>query len=94
MSEQIIKLETQGEHTAESHIQNKATKLFSFLQAAAIQQMVETNPIANATNMRLGLELHSNRSAKVSPGMQRLVHREVARARARTLQAFTQAVTG
>jgi hypothetical protein len=83
-------LETQGEHTAESHIQDKVTKLLSLPQAAAIQQIVETMPMANATNVRRGLELHSDKAAKVSPGKQRLVARAVASARARALQPFTQ----
>ena len=52
--------------------------------------MVSTNPMANATTVRRGLELLPNPAAKVSPSKQRLVQRAVARARARTLQPFTQ----
>ena len=52
--------------------------------------MVSTNPMANATTVRRGLELLPNPAAKISPSKQRLVQRAVARARARTLQPFTQ----
>ncbi len=78
--------------TAESHIQDKVTKLLSLPQAAAIQQIVQTMPMANATNVRRRLELHSDKAAKVSPGKQHsdLVARAVASACARALQPFTQ----
>jgi hypothetical protein len=44
-----IKLEAQGEHTAESHVQDKVSKFLSIQQTAALQQMVSTNPKVSAT---------------------------------------------
>ncbi len=39
-----IKLEGQGEHTAESHVQDKVSKFLTIQQSAALEQMVSTNP--------------------------------------------------
>ncbi len=39
-----IKLEGQGEHTAESHVQDKVAKFLTIQQSSALEQMVSTNP--------------------------------------------------
>ena len=85
-----IKLEAQGEHTAESHVQDKVTKFLSIPQTAALQQMVATNPMVSSTTARRGLELHSDPAAKISPSKARLVARAVVAARARALEPFSQ----
>jgi hypothetical protein len=89
-SEAIIKFETQGEHTTESHVQDKVTR--SVPQSAAIQQMVSTNPRANSSTVRRGLDLLPESAVKISPSklLVRLVQRAVSKARARTLEPFTQ----
>ena len=46
-----IKLEAQGEHTAESHVQDKVSKFLSISQSAALQQMVATNPMVGSTTV-------------------------------------------
>jgi hypothetical protein len=46
-----IKLEAQGEHTAESHVQDKVSKFLSIQQTAALQQMVSTNPMVSSTTV-------------------------------------------
>ncbi len=89
-SDTIIKLEAQGEHIAESHVQDKVTKSLTVPQTAAIQQIVSANPTANATTVRRGLELLSDPVAKISPSKQRLVQHAVSKARDRALQPFTQ----
>ena len=89
-SDSIIKLESQGEHTAESHAQDKVQKFLTVPQSAAVERMVSTMPMLNATNVRRGLDLLDEPAAKISPSKQRLVQRAVAKARARTLQPFTQ----
>ena len=53
----MIKLETQGEHTLESHVQDKVERLLTIQQTAAIEQAVAINPMANATNVRFVLPL-------------------------------------
>ena len=88
-SQSLIKLETQGEHTPESHVLDKVTKFLSIPQAAAIDSVVTTNPMGNATAVRRGLELHPDPMVKVSPSKQRMVQRAVARARAKALLPFT-----
>ena len=88
-SQALIKLETQGEHTPESHVLDKVTKFLSSPQAAAIDSVVTTNPMGNATAVRRGLELHPDPMVKVSPSKQRMVQRAVARARAKALLPFT-----
>jgi hypothetical protein len=85
-----IKLEAQGEQTAERHLQDKVTKFLSIPQSAALEQMVATNPMVSSTTVRRGLELHPDPAAKISPSKQRLVQRAVAAAHARELQPFTQ----
>ena len=89
-SSSIIKLESQGEHTPESHMVDKVTKFLTIRQSSAIEQMVSTNPMASATNVRRGLELLPEAASKVSPSKQRLVQRAVASARARVLQPFSR----
>jgi hypothetical protein len=89
-SEVVIKLETQDEHTAESRTRDKVTRLLSVPQTAAIQQMVSTNSMANASTVRRGLDLLPKSVVKISPSKQRLVQRAVSKARARTLEPFTQ----
>ena len=49
-----IKLESQGEHSAESHVQDKVTKFLSIPQTAALEQMVATNPMVSATSVLRG----------------------------------------
>ena len=83
-------MEAQGEHTAESHVQDKVTKFLSIPQTAALQQMVATNPMVSSTTARRGLELHSDAAAKISPSKARLVARAVVAARARALEPFSQ----
>jgi hypothetical protein len=65
-----IKLEAQGEHTAESHIQDKVSKFLSIQQTAALQQMVSTNPKVSATSCRRGLELLPDPAAQISERFQ------------------------
>ncbi len=84
-----IKLESQGEHTAESHVQDKVSKFLSLRQTAALEQMVSTNPMVSATSARRGLELLPDPASKISPSKQRLVARAVSAARLRTLQPFS-----
>ena len=85
-----IKLEAQGEHTAESHLQDKVSKFLSIQQSAALEQMVSTNPMVSATSCRRGLQLHPDPAAQISPSKQRLVARAVSAARLRTLKPFSQ----
>ena len=85
-----IKLESQGEHTAESHVQDKVTKFLSLQQSAALEQMVSTNPMVSATSVRRGLDLLPDPAARISPSKQRLVARAVVAARLRTLEPFSQ----
>jgi hypothetical protein len=68
-----IKLEAQGEHTPESHVQDEVSKFLSIQQTAALEQMVSTNPMVSATSARRGLELHPDPAAQSSPSKQRLV---------------------
>ena len=89
-SDTIIRLLTQGEHTPESHLEDKVTKFLSVPQAAAVERIISTMPLLNATNVRRGLDLLDEPAAKISPSKQRLVQRAVAKARAKTLQPFTQ----
>ncbi len=84
-----IKLEAQGEHTAESHVQDKVSKFLSIQQTAALEQMVSTNPMVSATSARRGLELLPDPASKISPSKQRLVARAVSAARLRTLKPFS-----
>ena len=84
-----IKLESQGEHTAESHVQDKVSKFLSIQQTSALEQMVSTNPMVSATSARRGLELLPDPASKISPSKQRLVARAVSAARLRTLQPFS-----
>ena len=65
------------------------TNILSIPQAAAIDSVVTTNPMGNATAVRRGLELHPDPMVKVSPSKQRMVQRAVARARAKALLPFT-----
>ncbi len=39
-----IKLDAQGEHTAESHVQDKISKFLSIEQTAALEQMLSLHP--------------------------------------------------
>ena len=89
-SSAIVKLESQGEHTLTSHVVDNVTKFLTIPQTAAIEQMVATNPMASATNVRRGLDLLDDEASKVSPSKQRMVQRAVARARSRVLEPFTQ----
>ncbi len=70
-------LDTQGEHTAESHVLDKVTKFLSIPQAATIDSAVTTNPMGDATAVRRGLELLPDPMVKVSPSKQRMVQRAV-----------------
>ena len=85
-----IKLESQGEHTSESHIQDKVSKFLSIPQSAALQQMVATNPMVSSTTVRRGLDLLPDDASKISPSKSRLVVRAVVAARARALEPFSQ----
>ncbi len=62
-----IKLEAQGEHTAESHVQDKVTKKLSIPQTATLQQMVATNPRVSSTTVQRGLELLPDSASKILP---------------------------
>ena len=86
----LIYLEGQGEHTAQSHVQDKVSKFLTVQQSSALEQMVSTNPMASSTTVRRGLELLPDSASKISPSKARLVRRAVARARARALQPFSQ----
>ena len=85
-----IKLEAQGEHSAESHVQDKVTNILSIPQTAALQQMVATNPMVSSTTVRRGLELHPDSASKISQSKARLVAWAVVAARARALLPFSQ----
>jgi hypothetical protein len=50
----VIQLEAQGEHTAESHAQDKVSKFLIIQQSSALEQMVSTNPMASSTTVRRG----------------------------------------
>jgi hypothetical protein len=86
----IIRLEGQGEHTAESHLQDKVSKFLTVQQSSALEQMGSTNPMVSATTVRRGLELLPDAASKISPSKQRLVSRAVSAARARALEPFSQ----
>ncbi len=87
----VIHLEAQGEHTAESHVQDKVSKFLTIQQSSALEQMVSTNPMVSSTTVRCGLELLPDSASKISPTKARLVARAVsaARARARALHPFS-----
>ena len=51
-TEKTIQLESQGEHSAQSHASDKLTKFLTLPQTAAVQQIVGTNPMVNATTVR------------------------------------------
>ena len=85
-----IKLEAHGEHTAESHVQDKVSKFLSIPQSAALQQMVATNPMVSSTTVLRGLELLPDDASEISPSKARLVARAVVAARARALEPFSQ----
>ncbi len=85
-----IKLEAQGEHTAESHVHDKVTIFLSIPQTAALQQMVATNPMVSSTTVRRGLELLPDSASKISPSKARLAARAVVAARARVSLPFFQ----
>ena len=53
-----IKLEAQGEHTAESHVQDKVSKFLSIQQTAALEQMLLLHP-ASGINLD-GLSLQAS----------------------------------
>ena len=89
-TEAVIKLESPGEHTAESHIQDKVSKFLTIQQSGALEQMVSTNPMVSSTTARRGLELLPDPASKISPSKQRLVARAVSAARARALLPFSQ----
>ena len=72
-----IKLESQGEHTAESHIQDKASKFLTIQQSSVLEQIVSTNPMVSSTTARRGLELLPDPTSKISPSKKRLVARAV-----------------
>ena len=85
-----IKLEAQGEHTAESHVVDKVSKFLSIRQSAALEQMVSTNPMVSSTTVRRGLELLPDAAVHISPSKNRLMARAVVAARARALLPFSQ----
>jgi len=86
----VIQLEAQGEHTAESHVQDKVSKFLTVQQSSALEQMVSTNPMASSTTVRRGLELLPDAASKISPSKARMAARAVAKARARALLPFSQ----
>ena len=88
-SDDKIQLETQGEHTPESHINDKVSKFLTHRQSAAIDSVVSTMPMTNATMVRRGIELLPDESVKISPSKLRLVRRAVAKSRARVLLPFS-----
>ena len=85
-----IKLEAQGEHSAESHVQDKVTIFFSIQRTSALQQMVATYPMVSSTTVQRGFELLPNSAAKILPCKARLVALAVVAARARVLLPFSQ----
>ena len=85
-----IKLESQGEHSAQSHASDKMTKFLTLPQTAAVQQIVSTNPMVNATTVRRGTQLLSDEAGRISPSKSRLVARAVTAHRSRVLEPFTQ----
>ena len=72
-----LELESQGEHTAESHIQDKVSKFLTIQQSSALEQIVSTNPMVSSTTARRGLELLPDPTSKISPSKKRLVARAV-----------------
>jgi hypothetical protein len=86
----VIQLEAQGEHTAESHAQDKVAKVLTVQQSSALEQMVSTNPMASSKTVCRGLELLPGSASKISPSKLRLVALAVSAARARALQPFAQ----
>ncbi len=62
-----IKLEAQGEHSVDSHVQDKVTIFLSIPQAAALQQMVAANPMVSSTTVQRGLDLLPDSASKISP---------------------------
>jgi hypothetical protein len=84
----VIQLEAQGEHTAESHIHDKVSKFSTIQQSSALESMVATNSMASATTMRRCLELLPDSASKISPSKARLAARAVSAVRARALQPF------
>ena len=90
VTDRAIALQSQGEHSAESHAQDKVSKFLSIPQTAAVQQIVGTNPMVSSTTVRRGTELLPDESGRISPSRVRLVHRAVTAHRARVLQPFSQ----
>ena len=89
-TEKTIQLESQGEHSAQSHASDKLTKFLTLSQTAAVQQIVSTNPMVNTTTVRRGTQLLSDVSGRISPSKSRLVARAVTAHRTRVLEPFTQ----
>ncbi len=90
VTEEAIKLEAQGEHSVQSHASDKMTKFLTLPQTAAVQQIVGTNPMVNATTVRRGTQLLSDVSGRISPSKSRLVARAVTAHRSRVLEPCTQ----
>jgi len=82
-------LDAQGEHTPQSHLQDKVQKLLPVAQAAAVEDCVRRNIMANATEVQRSLVLVSPELAP-SPSKARIVQRTIARCRERVLHPFTQ----
>ena len=72
-SDDRIQLETQGEHTPESHINDKVTKFLTHRQSSAIDSVVSTMPMTNASMVRRWIELLPDESVKIFPSKVRLV---------------------
>ena len=88
-SDDKIQLETQGEHTPESHINDKVSKFLMHRQSAAIDLVVSTMPMTNATMVRREIKLLPDESVKISPSKLRMVQRAVVKSRARVLLPFS-----
>jgi hypothetical protein len=90
--ESIFGLETQGKHTAESHIPYEVTKFLTVPESAAMELMVSMNPIANTITVQHFLESLPDPvpdpAAKMSPFKQRVVQCAVSKTRERILQQF------
>ena len=66
-------METQGEHTPESLINDKVSKVLTHRQSAAIDSVVSTMLMTNATMVRRGIELLPDEAVKISPSKLLLV---------------------
>ncbi len=88
-TDDVIQLEAEGEHTAESHFQDNVSKVLTIQQSSALEQTVSYQMVSS-TSVRCGLQLLPDSASKTCPSKARLVARAVSAARVQVLQPFSQ----